>query len=326
MGVELGNRLMPPFEGNNSKGFWEDLDINALNIEMLQSLKRDWHFLTPIQPADVDFLCKDGFLQRAVELLREKTAGVKVFGFKDPRVAKLFPFWKEVLLQGQWRVSYVVVIRHPLSVCHSLAKRDGLDFEKIYLLWLEHVIGSLVGTEGEHRVLVDYDHFMQMPESELTRIAKELQLSMNIEEVQKFRLEFLDHKLQHTVYPLDELMLDSKSLPLVQEVYSFLLDLATGSLPLENSLLKNKIAQWDQEFSRMRSALVFADTLSTRLAVTTAERNALLRERAQISQALAEKERAAQKLRAELLAIYQSRLWRWTKPLRRLFNLFQRPK
>jgi hypothetical protein len=41
LGVELGNRLMPPFEGNNAKGFWEDVDINDLNIEMLRFLKRD---------------------------------------------------------------------------------------------------------------------------------------------------------------------------------------------------------------------------------------------------------------------------------------------
>src|SRR5215207_145920 len=116
MGVELGNKLMPPFEENNSKGFWEDLDINALNNEMLHSLKSDWHFLTPIHPSDVDTLCKNGYLQRAIELLREKTAGVKVFGFKDPRVAKLLPFWKDVFVHAQLNVSYVLVVRHPLSV------------------------------------------------------------------------------------------------------------------------------------------------------------------------------------------------------------------
>src|SRR5882724_9597278 len=35
MGVELGSRLMPPVEGENDKGFWEDLELNALNIEVL---------------------------------------------------------------------------------------------------------------------------------------------------------------------------------------------------------------------------------------------------------------------------------------------------
>jgi hypothetical protein len=35
MGVGLGDRILPPVEGDNSKGYWENIDLNALNIEML---------------------------------------------------------------------------------------------------------------------------------------------------------------------------------------------------------------------------------------------------------------------------------------------------
>lgn len=333
MGVELGSRLMPPFEGNNSKGFWEDVDINGLNIEMLNSLNSEWHFLTPIQPADVDTLCKNGYLQRAVDLLQAKTSDAKVFGFKDPRVAKLLPFWKEVFTQGQMNVDYILVIRHPLSVCDSLAKRDGFDVQKSHLLWLEHVIGSLVGTDGENRVLVDYDTFMLKPETELSRIANKLHLSIRAVELQDFQSEFLDHQLRHTIYQLNELTHDSQSPPLVQEVYSSLLATVTDDRDLESPLLKDKIAQWDNEFSRMRSALVLADSLGTKLVTITterdallAERNRLLRERTEVRQDVLVKEQAIQKMKTELLAIQQSRTWRWTEPLRRLFNLFRQPK
>jgi O-antigen biosynthesis protein len=333
LGVELGNQLMPPFEGNNSKGFWEDVDINGLNIEMLDSLNSEWHFLTPIQPADVDTLCKNGYLQRAVDLLRAKTSGAKVFGFKDPRVAKLLPFWKEVFAQGQLNVEYVLVIRHPLSVGDSLAKRDGFDIQKSHLLWLEHVIGSLVGTAGANRVLVDYDTFMRSPETELTRVAHKLQLTIRAAELQEFQDEFLDHQLRHTIYQLDELMQDRQSPPLVQEVYSSLVATAAGDGDLENPLLKDKIAQWYREFSRMRSALVLADSLGTKLATITAERDALiaernrlLRERTEARQDVLAKEQAMQNLKTELLAIQQSRMWRWTQPLRRFLSLFRQTK
>ena len=47
MGVDLGDNLMPPVSGNNDKGFWEDLDINALNLEMLDFLNKEWHFPVP---------------------------------------------------------------------------------------------------------------------------------------------------------------------------------------------------------------------------------------------------------------------------------------
>lgn len=333
MGVELGDNLMPPFEGNNSKGFWEDVDINALNIDMLHFLKIDWHFLTPIQSADVETLCKNGYLPRAIEMLQEKTASVKLFGFKDPRIAKLLPFWKEVFTQGRMNVDYVLVIRHPLSVCDSLAKRDGFDSEKSYLLWLEHVIGSLVGTERENRVLVDYDSFMQAPERELTRIADRLQLSVNPAEFQRFQLEFLDPELQHTVYRLDELKRDSTSPPLVQEIYSSLLGFTAGNVPPEDSALRDKTAHWSREFSRLKSTLAFVDKLEQKVSALTAERNALKAERkalvekkAQFTRAFMAKEQTVQKLRAELLAIYRSRSWRLAKSLTEFFARFRRPR
>jgi len=50
MDVGLGHRLMPPFEGNNPKGFWADIDLNTLNIEMLSA----------IDSIDVEILRKEG--------------------------------------------------------------------------------------------------------------------------------------------------------------------------------------------------------------------------------------------------------------------------
>jgi O-antigen biosynthesis protein len=331
MGVDLGDNLMPASEGNNSRGFWEDIDINRLNIEMLHFLKIDWHFLTPIQPSDVDTLCKNGYLQRAQQLLQDKIAAIERFGLKDPRIVKLLPFWKEVFAHSQIRVDYVLVIRHPLSVCSSLAKRDGFDFEKSHLLWLEHVIGSLVGTQGENRVLVDYDLFMQTPEAELTRIAKQLRLAIDAAELQRFQQEFLDPELQHSLYQLDDLARESTSPPLVQEVYSALLEYAASHLSLEVPALNNKILQWDTEFARLRPTLMFIDKLGLRISAADAERNvwkterkALLQEKAQLTQAFLSKEQALEKLRAELLVIYQSRLWHWTKPIRKLLDLVHR--
>ena len=42
LGVDLGDRLMLAVEGDNNKGYWEDIDFNALNIEMLRAIGKDW--------------------------------------------------------------------------------------------------------------------------------------------------------------------------------------------------------------------------------------------------------------------------------------------
>ena len=38
LGIELGDLLIPANKEVNAKGFWEDMDLNALNVEMLDSL------------------------------------------------------------------------------------------------------------------------------------------------------------------------------------------------------------------------------------------------------------------------------------------------
>ena len=141
MGVRLGNRLMPALEGNNPKGFFEDIDLNALNIEILSAIDSDWCHLAAIDSIDIQILRKQGYFLRASELLRQKISGASVFGFKDPRVAKLLPFWKCVFSHCQINVSYVWRCwRNPLSVVKSLGKRDGIDAvaQLLFVAWTRY--------------------------------------------------------------------------------------------------------------------------------------------------------------------------------------------
>lgn len=318
MGVDLGSRLMPPFEGNNAKGFFEDLDIYNLNIEMLHSLRSDWHFLTPIQSADVDTLRKNGYLQRAVELLQEKTAVAKVFGFKDPRATKLLPFWKEVFAQLQIKVGYVLVVRHPLSVCESLAKRDGFENEKSHILWLGHTIGGLVDTANENCAMVDYDRLMQTPEIELAKIASVLQLQINEAEFEKFKVEFLDQRLRHTVYQLEDLMLNETVPPLTREVYKEVLKITIDNTSLENEEFQKKITQWNNEFLRQKHALILADKLTLQIYQIMGEQKQITET---LTAQLVDKEQILKSLFEqvqELNEVKQSRAWNLLQGLRKI--------
>ena len=97
LGVELGDYLIPGSKDINIKGYWEDVDINTLNNEMLAAINSSWHQLTSISHLDIDTLRNNGYDNRATELLLKKVGNVSAWGFKDPRVAKLLPFWEEVL-------------------------------------------------------------------------------------------------------------------------------------------------------------------------------------------------------------------------------------
>lgn len=291
LGVGLGDRLIPPIEGNNAKGFFEDIDLNAFNSEMLQAIDSDWHYVSPIDASDVDALRKKGYFIRAVELICLKVGDAPIFGFKDPRVAKLLPFWKEVFEHCQFDVGYVLALRHPLSVVKSLAKRDGFDSEKSYMLWLGHVLTSLSNTEGYMRVLVDYDQLMNAPERELERIAKCLALQIDPNELQRYKSEFLDEGLRHTVYNLSDLLLDDTCPPLVHEIYTDLLDVATDIRRIDDAELQSKIALWIKEFYRLKSNLHLVDRFSRQIVDLTqvvAERDGHI---VNINQELTERDR-----------------------------------
>jgi len=259
MGVELGNRLMPSAEGNNAKGFWEDIHLNKLNIEILSAMDSSWCHLTPIEPSDLEALHKKGYFLRAAKLLRQKASNALLFGFKDPRVAKLLPFWSEVFSHCQFDVSYVITMRHPLSVVKSLAKRDGIEAEQSYLMWLGHVITGLTGSMGDKRVLVDYDCLMQSPERELSRIAKALELDVNSTELQFYINDFLDEELRHTRYKLSDLLLDDACPPLVQEIYTALLDIVSDQVRINDTHFQDLVVQWSNEFDRIKSPLFLVD-------------------------------------------------------------------
>jgi len=265
LGVELGDRLMPSAEGNNTKGFFEDVDLNQLNIEMLSAVGSDWHNLAPIEDIDVEILNIKGYFLRAVELLRKKTANCSLFGLKDPRVAKLLPFWRKVFLYCNFDISYVLVVRNPLSVARSLKQRDNFSYEKSYMLWAGHVLASLTYTEGSKQVLVDYDSFMQSPQQNFEKIAKNLLLTINQELLESYQLEFLDEHLRHSTFELNDLLSDYACPPLVFELYAELIEASKDNIEINQVDFRKKIVVWNSEFNRIKSSLRWADDLSLQI-------------------------------------------------------------
>ena len=259
--IDLGDKLMPAAEGNNPKGFWEDLEINALNEEMLRAIDAGWHHFSRVKLNHVALLRKAGFFDRAVALLMSKTSVAPAFGFKDPRTTKLLPFWKPVFARCDFQVKYVLVVRHPMSVMKSLAKREGFVPEKSYMLWLAHVLEGLTGTNQTDRVLVDYDRLIENPERELNRVSAALGMSISADKLEEFKIEFLDTALRHTVYKPLELKKDIHCPPLVGDIYQELLKVAADKDSLDSTRFQSVLAKWEQEFARHENISNRADRL-----------------------------------------------------------------
>lgn len=234
MNVSLGTNLMFHLPEINARGFWEDLDINKMNEEMLAALGISWHHLSVIQNEHTEILRDLGFVERAKDLLRLKICEAKngVFGFKDPRTAKLLSFWKEVFANEFYDVAYILPLRNPLSVVKSLEKRDSFESTKSYLLWLSYVITSLIESQGTQRLLLDFDELLDSPASVLN-ISKKFNLTINENALQEYLSDFLDKDLRHTQYSIADLSNDPNCPELVKQTQELLGEILTGARQLD---------------------------------------------------------------------------------------------
>jgi hypothetical protein len=294
-GVDLGNNLIPGDARVNKKGFFEDVDINALNVELLSTIRHDWMHVRMVSESDFVEL-KKRFLDRACELLKEKVKGKEIYGFKDPRVAKLIPFWRDVFDRCGYIANYVIALRNPMSVVKSLEKRDKLDITQSYLLWLEYMLSILNETMNDKRILVNYDFLMQTPVDELRRIGSALSFPVYDEkESEYFVNHFLSPNLRHSVHTKDDLLLEAP--PLVYEVYSVLCQVG-----IDSQEFIQHIEKWLKERARLSLLVKLLDRFYFINRVLISERDAVVAERDAVVK--------------QIKSITNSRSWRITAPLR----------
>lgn len=210
-GVQLGDNLMKAWPGINDKGFWEDLDVYELNIELMRELQADWQSHGPISLQDISADKLAAFRLRASALLLQRTADGKPFGFKDPRTSRLLGFWRPIFDHLELDHGYVISLRDPLSVARSLAKAWGYGTEKACYLWLEYIVDAMHGSRGARRLVVDFDAIIADPASQLQRIASTLGFPPPDEQSPEYREYadiFLDESLRHARFETADLRLD----------------------------------------------------------------------------------------------------------------------
>jgi GT2 family glycosyltransferase len=247
LGASLGDDLLAPGV-DNPKGFFEDKSINDLNIEMLEAIGQHWFSLSLVSNSDVEILVQKGYLKRARQLLQDKMSGHSIFGFKDPRVSKLFKFWALVFAALDVDVNYVLCLRHPRSVAKSLLKRNKTPIYKGYLLWLSYNLAVVNEAAASELIALDYDQLMEFPRAHLEKLSSALDLPILEDCAKDFCESFLDSTLRHTNYSRADLESDPLCKPQIIEAYD-----------LSQSLLNEKnhgtIEKFKQFYMRWRETL-----------------------------------------------------------------------
>src|SRR4030095_5543775 len=173
LGVNFGERLAPATK-DNEKGHWEHAEMVALHDELLRSLGSRWDNDRPLPSDWVTRDVTQDVRSLLIGILERDFAHASLFGLKDPRMSRLMPLWLPIFQTLRIEPHFVLMVRHPWEVAESLAKRDGLEHAKSYLLWLEHIAYAISATGAHQRSVVCYEEMMNDPIKVLTELRNEL--------------------------------------------------------------------------------------------------------------------------------------------------------
>ena len=279
LGVKLGDNLYPAAI-DNPKGFWEDNDFLGINEELLAHLDYSVDRLGLIDWQMPSTAIVESLELKAEKLVSERCKKNALWGFKDPRTARLLPFWQAVFERVGCDVRYVIATRNPISIVESLYKRSGFEGGTTFYLWLEHLIPAISGTMNAKRVVVDYDQLLENPKLQLLRVAKALGVTAPEPlALFAFESEFLDVGLRHTYFTMQDLE-RYPSVPLqVVTAYDWLVKLANDSVLLDSAETKSVFEALSQELIFLSPTLNFIGYQEQKIVTftqTIAEREQLI--------------------------------------------------
>lgn len=177
-GLDLGPAvdLLPP-RPDNEEGFYENRFFVAASDRLLTALDAAWDVPPPAAPSAT---------QAVADAVAEARALVEGFdarapwGWKDPRVALLLPYWREVIPE----LRVLVCVRHPTDVTRSLtARHKGLSETFGLRLWNAYATHALADVPADARVVTHYDAYFHDPAGELTRVVAALGMDVSAETI-----------------------------------------------------------------------------------------------------------------------------------------------
>lgn len=195
LGLVMGSSL---FKGDewNPKGYFEEREIVQFNERLLALYDCRWDSpLPPLLERDHRW---DACIDEAMSLVRVLFDEVPAWGFKDPRMCQLAPFWGQVFSQLGIKPRLMIVVRDPAEVVHSLARRDGISSDRAAWLWMTHLLGAMEYLDVADDIrFFAFDHMLSQPATFLSDVAGWLNLKPASETIAHFARDFIAPALSH---------------------------------------------------------------------------------------------------------------------------------
>jgi GT2 family glycosyltransferase len=227
LGAALPGDMMPAGP-DNELGFWESQSLMKLHERLLGAASTSWDGLTPIPRTWYDSDTAVDFKNRLRAFVERQFESQNLLVLKDPRISLFVPLWLEALRDAEIEPLPVLVLRNPLEVNASLAKRNGFSPVHGFFLWLRYMLEAEEATRSMRRSLVRFDAILEDWQTETRRILSDLGLAWpSIASETEQQIEsFLSPGHRHHFASTHELAADHLSNPWIFDAFRHLLRLA----------------------------------------------------------------------------------------------------
>ncbi|MCE2460356.1 MAG: hypothetical protein J4F38_06200, partial [Pseudomonadales bacterium] len=196
-----GENISTGASAENEKGFWERLDVRALNDSMLHNANCDWDRIAEL---DLDAIPED-FLNAYRRTARDIVLNLdahRPWFIKEPRLCILLPLWR-----GALELPFCVhVFRHPLEVARSLKARNGIPIKVGLALWEAYNTKAIESSSDLPRLFVSYSELLSSPEPVVNQLRETMSSASGYDFRSPSAVELagsLDNSLRHQRHEVD---------------------------------------------------------------------------------------------------------------------------
>ncbi|MFM9847871.1 MAG: hypothetical protein ACKVP3_12010 [Hyphomicrobiaceae bacterium] len=226
LGADLPKVVMGPNRGNE-RGHWEPERLVACHDRLLEKLGSRWNDWRSLDAAERSTRALADFKPELSDLIDADYPHSGLFVLKEPRLCRLVPFYAELLREKGIEPRYLLVIRNPLAVIHSLSDRDGILPGRVALLWLRHALDAEHATRAASRAVVSYEQVLLDWRPAMQRVGARLSLRWprSLDAAAADITAFLTSEMQHFAPSRRELAARDDVPVWVRQAYRALLDL-----------------------------------------------------------------------------------------------------
>lgn len=168
-GARLPEHVIDPGP-DNPLGFWEPVEMVDLNDRILASVGSRWDDVFGHRVGAAVWEARENFAAQARGFIKAACGPSELVVLKDPRASLMMRFWDEALVAEGLRPVHLVMVRHPLEVAASIARRGGGSTPASVLAWAAYMLAVERDTRGGARTFIDYGELISDWRTTLARV------------------------------------------------------------------------------------------------------------------------------------------------------------